>query len=520
MRKQFIILTIALACVSARGAEPKLGPLFTYTTPGDVTVYTTVDDERVREIMTRLEQFKLLLEKSLSHRKMDVTGIPTNVFILNSSEWRGFLQPREGIQGVFMPRRFANYLAIDADADRDAAEQVIFHEFVHYFMRAELGMAFPPWFAEGAAELYSNFNYRNESADIGIPMQRVLDARSSPWIPFDRLLAIDIDSPEYQEHRLAAGFYGQAWLVVHYGLIEDHAFGKKIEVYLHELNQQAPVDAAAKKAFGDLAAVDKTLREYLNRPTFKESRMRIGAAPRLVLNERRKIGKADSLAKVSEVMFALNSPSSRIEPVADALEKLEPGAPRSALIRIRLADQAGDDQKFENGVDVLLPKLKKSDWVSRREVATLLLDRATRALFNGDRSGGSIDAMERAYRLFEEALTHNPEDAQSLWGAGTTATFLRRDFPLAEQRIKAAWMQMPMNEMMGVSLALVYGTQDRPRSMIEVLRDLLRIASDKSVRKWITETLIEAEMLVLEEDLAKSGKPTAVKSQPAKPRAQ
>jgi hypothetical protein len=36
------------------------------------------------------------------------------------------------------------------------------------------------------------------------------------------MIKIDYNSPEYQSHQLADAFYAQAWLIVHYGLIEDH----------------------------------------------------------------------------------------------------------------------------------------------------------------------------------------------------------------------------------------------------------------------------------------------------------
>ena len=46
-------------------------------------------------------------------------------------------------------------------------------------------------------------------------------------------------------------------------------------------------------------------------------------------------------------------------------------------------------------------------------------------------------------RWFGEAITHNNEDVEALWGFGTAATRLDKDLDLAEQALLAAYKRAP-----------------------------------------------------------------------------
>ena len=78
------------------------------------------------------------------------------------------------------------------------------------------------------AELMGFAKFTRAQAVLQVPMCRVYEARDGDWIPFERLIRVDHNSPEYQSHKLANSFYAQAWLTVHYGMVENRAFGKQM----------------------------------------------------------------------------------------------------------------------------------------------------------------------------------------------------------------------------------------------------------------------------------------------------
>ena len=151
------------------------------------------------------------------------------MIVSDSATGTNICEPRQNVAGLFQQGRFANYMAMNGDAPRGEAMHVIFHEYTHFFLASQFAGEYPPWFNEGLAELmgYAKFTTRARAV-LQIPMYRVYEARDGDWIPFDRLIQVDHSSPEYQSHKLADSFYAQAWLTVHYGMVENREFGRQM----------------------------------------------------------------------------------------------------------------------------------------------------------------------------------------------------------------------------------------------------------------------------------------------------
>ena len=113
---------------------------------------------------------------------------------------------------------------------------MIFHEYTHFYLASQFAGEYPPWFNEGMAELMGFAKFDQGMAIMQVPMWRVYEARDGDWIPFERLIRVDHNSPEYQSHKLANSFYSQAWLTVHYGMVENRTFGKQMFEFLNLLN--------------------------------------------------------------------------------------------------------------------------------------------------------------------------------------------------------------------------------------------------------------------------------------------
>ncbi len=279
------LLVITAPYVAAvRAAEPRIGKFVAYQA-GKFNIVTSRGEAQVRDLVDSLAQFQATLEVAVRRKATD-TGVPTHIYIVGNREWQKYLQPREGIDGLFVPRRFANYILINGDTDRGKSWPLIFHEYTHFFLRSQFSGEYPPWFNEGLAEMFSEATFKNGMTTFGIPMGRVFDTRKAEWISFDRLLAVSQSSPEYQSHSMMPGFYGQSWYTVHYGMLENRQFGQQMFAYLNQLNQLVPREEAARATFGaDLAAIDKQLFEYSRRSTLCHGRNQ-GCTERAIAFER------------------------------------------------------------------------------------------------------------------------------------------------------------------------------------------------------------------------------------------
>ena len=477
----------AWTCGAASAAEPRVGKLVSYDV-GRFSIVTSQGERQAHDLMDDLALFQLTLETTLRSKAAN-TGDTTRIYIVGRREWQKYLMPREGLAGYFMPRRFTNYLVVDGDSDRTQALRIIFHEYTHYFLRSQFAGEYPPWFDEGLAEMFAMLTFKDGVATFGVAVDRVLDARSAEWIPLDRLLAVHNYSPEYMSHRLARGFYGQSWLTVHYGMLENRDFGRKMFQYLHQLNLLVPHEQAVRDNFGDLAPIDKQLFEYSRRSSLSKGGIRIGAAPPLALGAGKPLGEVDALAELANVMFELGTGLDRLKPFVAAIVAREPDSPRAEILRARLAHLEEDDAQFERSIARLATLVRPDDWQTRRDVALVLFDRGRDAGLGRLSRDKSVEAQEQALRLFDEALRGNPGDVASLWGFGSAAVNLRLQLDLAEQRLTAAYKKAPSNAEIACTLAQLHLMNNDAEKALPYLTDTIRYAPSLSMRQWAVDTL-------------------------------
>jgi hypothetical protein len=103
-------------------------------------------------------------------------------------------------------------------------------------------------------------------------------------------------------------------------------------------------------------------------------------------------------------------------------------------------------------------------------------------------------------KWFGEAIEHNHEDVEALWGFGTTATQLHKNLELAEQALVAANLRAPGSAEISMSLASLKSHQDKPDEMIPYLRDTIRYAGDLVTRQWAIEMLEHTKKYIAERD--------------------
>jgi len=494
-----ISMTLFAASMSD-AAEPRIGKFVEYQVD-DFHIVTSRSADQARDFVEGLAKFRVTLEKTLGRRAANI-GIPTHILIVSHSDWVKYLQPRQNIAGWFHRGRFSNYMVMDGDAERDEALHVIFHEFTHFYLSSQFAGEYPPWFNEGLAELMGFAMFKDGMAVLRIPMYRVYEARDGDWIPFDRLIKVDMNSPEYVNHTLADSFYAQAWLTVHYGLVENREFGRQILEYLNQLNTLHPQDEATRNAFGaDLASIDKQLRDYSHKSSLSSGAIKLGDTPTVTLSAGKPMAELDALAVIADLMIESRYAPDRIRPLVESFARREPKSARSSIFAARLAQYEDDSAGFERAVSQAESLLAPDDWMQRRELASVLLDSAldfspmsTRTTEDSDRD------LKRAVKWFGEAIAHNNQDVEALWGFGTAATRLNKNLDLADTALQAAYRIAPTSADVAVSLANVKGRKDEPDAMIPYLKDVIRYSSNLSVMQWAAETLAQTQKFLAERD--------------------
>jgi hypothetical protein len=481
----------------AHGAEPRVGRMVAYELP-DYTIYTTRSSSQARRFATELGKFRVTLEKLLGKRATK-NHIPTHLVILSRGEWEKYLQPGKHVAGVFQAGMFSNAIMMNGDAEGTEVTPLVFHEYTHYYLSSQFAGEYPPWFNEGLAEVMGYARFDKQGVLLLIPDHRVREARDGDWIPFERLIRVDHSSPEYQSHKLADSFYAQAWLTVHYALLENREFGHQVFNYLTQLNTLVPQEQAAKSTFGDLAATDAKLRAYSRSNKMHSGGLPLGDIPEVALPAEKPVAELDAEAVIADLMLKTRQPPARTRPIIESLGRREPGSARPAILAARLAHLEQDNAAFDAATNKAESLLGAGDWQGRRELASVLLRNAQdyRAT-NLRTTEQSEQDLKRAMRWFGEAIKHNAGDVEALWGFGAAATLLDTNLDVAEEALVAAYKLAPSSAHIAVSLANLKGRQDKPEEMIPFLKDTVRYATDLGMRQWAAKTLVQMQEYVAE----------------------
>lgn len=489
MRVVMLMLAVCALAFTAHGAEPRIGKYVKYDT-GDFVIITSRSARQTRDIMTGLVKFRMTLEK-LTGRRVARSGIGTQIVISSRGDFEKYLQPREKIGGFFQRARFDNHMALNGDAG-EFVIYIVFHEYTHFFLATQFAGDFPPWFHEGLAEFMAYARFNAKGVQLLIPDFRAQEARDSDWIPFDKLLGISQHSPEYQSHKLSPAFYAQAWLTVHYAFLENRELIRPMFDYLDQLNRLVPREEAARNTFGDLAAIDARLRAYSRKNNKFSGGIDLGPVPEFTLPKGEPMGDTDAIAALIDLQLATRIAPDRIRPLVESLARREPDQARSYILAARLAEFEDKSPEFEAAVEKAGKLLAADDWQGQRDLALALLSSAED--FNPLSTRSSEDTardLERALQWFVKCVQLNNEDAELLWGLGSTLTRLDKDLDLAEAALTSAYQRVPASAVIAISLANLKARQEKPAEMVPYLRDALRFAGDLNTRRWATAQLEE-----------------------------
>jgi tetratricopeptide (TPR) repeat protein len=233
------------------------------------TLIGNAGEKEMRQVATRLEQFRDVFTRLFSSAKFD-TPVPTTVIVFKSmSSYKPFNPGNNA--GYFQPGEDVNYITLTTDATQNPFS-VIYHEYVHLLVENTTGNM-PAWFNEGLAEYYSTFSIEEDrKVHLGELIPYHLETlREGKLYPLQSLFAVDHYSPEYNEGSKRGIFYAESWALVHYLLLGNG--GQRLPQlgkFMQLLNANVAADEAARQAFQtDLDTLQKEFKKYIEGHTFR-----------------------------------------------------------------------------------------------------------------------------------------------------------------------------------------------------------------------------------------------------------
>ncbi len=269
----------AVAAMLAMLASPAARAEWWEATTSHFVVYSESSQRDAEKFAVLLERFDNALrtlqgmpvpgpEIGVANRvKVYRTGDTDNIAVFArapGSGIAGFYIPRAGNPVAFVParERIATSKGIEQGPRLDI-KTVLLHEYTHHFMLSNFSTAYPQWYTEGVAELYSTIRFMDDgSFHVGdVPQARGAALDYLPDVPLTRLFDTKATLSGMQQYQS----YTFGWLLSHYLNFAPERKGQLV-AYLKALNGGEDSLTAAKRIFGDLEALQREVRRYKRGP--------------------------------------------------------------------------------------------------------------------------------------------------------------------------------------------------------------------------------------------------------------
>jgi tetratricopeptide (TPR) repeat protein len=240
------------------------------------TVVSDSGENQARRVLSDFERFRSAIRAALPQLRVDSTK-PVIIIGVKEGETLQRLLPgfrggpeRVRPSGIFVPGDERNYAAVQLTATGRDVTHNLYHEYVHLLNRLNF-RSLPVWLNEGLAEVYANTAIYGDNTEIGRADTNHLQLlNSQPMLEFQRLLAADHTSPEYNETDRASVFYAQSWLLTHYLLFgKDGANRQKLDEILDRLGRGADPSEASAAVLAEIPDLETELRAYSRQTIFQ-----------------------------------------------------------------------------------------------------------------------------------------------------------------------------------------------------------------------------------------------------------
>jgi len=434
---------------------------------------------KTREVGWELERLRavlLALQRTLSAN----SPVPTFIYVFKTHEaMQPYLPLADGkpanAGAYFQQSQAGNFIALSAAWNVDPRE-VVYHEYIHYFMRAN----FPPlpvWYEEGLADYYSTFRSDSGEARTGMIREDHLALlRDTGLMPLDRLFAVDRDSPEYNESLRQGIFYAQSWALVHYLTRGAPERAPQLGRFLQLLKQDRPRDAAFREAFGtDMVTLLGELVAYIRNKRFFYNRVKLSELEIPTDVTTTPMPYEDMLYRLGDLLA--HGDADRLSDAERFLEAVPPTAPAfpgalAALGFVRLRQDKWDDAAalFRRAINAGSDDFRVFFYDGRLRWEELAREtRATRTLGPKEQ-----ELLASARASFRRAAELNPDFPEALAALGRTYLLEPDGAPVdgGIAALEAARARLPTREDVAADLAELYDRKGQKEKGDAVLRGL------------------------------------------------
>lgn len=327
-------------------------------------LYSRDSDTQSRELLNNLELLRATffgMFKLVERRRLDVT-----VFLFDrEKDFQAYLSNRLAKGANFSAFHVTNpdraLIVLGPANDRIAAQQIIFHEYVHHMYRAS-GDDPPVWINEGMAELFSTLVVKSNGLEFGRPSGGRLDQfRSEEMMSLEHLFAVDHDSSVFRSGSHTGLFYAESWALMHYWYFgQSDIPAAKVAAFIEEASRK-PMPSSAdlrrrfQEIFGmDYPAMEKRLDNYTSsgRYVWRRSELpKVEPASGYVM---RPVTAAEARLRMAELALRVNrSPQAKLVLLEAAQNGTPTPRPFEALgaDALREGDESSARERWQQALD-------------------------------------------------------------------------------------------------------------------------------------------------------------------------
>lgn len=217
MRRVFagVLVLLLLACPASASSQ------WSRLSSEHFTFVSDLGPREIRGFAARLELFRDVVARRFSVETVPPSTRTVVIIFRDSRSFAPFRPMFDGqpveVAGYATGSDEVNYIAINA-AEKKKADGVLFHEYVHIFLRQRFDEV-PLWLSEGLAEFYETFEIgsRGTSGVVGLAAAENIALLASTVAPLtlDQLNDVTPTSSAYNEGSRRGLFYAQSWALVH-----------------------------------------------------------------------------------------------------------------------------------------------------------------------------------------------------------------------------------------------------------------------------------------------------------------
>lgn len=441
---------------------------------GDVSAHD------LQQVAERLEQFREALGVALPNAIL-TTPTPTTVLVFETRESYEPLKPRyqgntRKVAGFFQPGQAVNYVTVTLEGGLENLG-TIYHEYVHLLINT-IGEV-PLWLNEGLAEYYRTFQMNDwgDYAILGSIQKDHVRLLRQQFVPLQTIVAVDKQSPLYNETTKASIFYAESWALVHYLILgEEQKFANRVSAFASALEKTQSLDDAARSALGVSAAdLENGVRRHIGREVLPTQSFAYSArTARLPAIQPSPVSEADVHATLGDLLLQMDRRDEAKAELAAALALDDSHGPAHASLGVLDFREGRWDVSrahFERAVASSTANFLCHYYYG------VALSRTTRTA--GTPGPDDLAAMERTFR---RAIELNPSFAdayaQLASVVGRTSQRTQEAVDLMLEALKRA----PGREEYLLGLGMLLSNRPDLTEARQVLKALAARASDTTVR--------------------------------------